>query len=166
MSKSNGLTITNLARRMAELDEVHDDYDNRRRKFNGAASDEDTAWAEQGRKAELYANFAYQQVRALEQMVVNLPAKTLADAGLQLTIAIDRLRWDAFHNGDSARASQLTATYRMLRSALAAIRNAGEQHEICSGDEYGYTDITDPFVPPELPVPPEPSELKLIEAAE
>ena len=54
----------------------------------------------------------------------------------------------------------------MLRSALVAIRNASEQHEICSGDEYGYTDITDPFVPPELPVPPEPSELRLIEAAE
>ncbi len=43
MAKSIGLTITNLARRMAELDEVHDDYDNRRRKFNGAARDEDTA---------------------------------------------------------------------------------------------------------------------------
>ena len=53
----------------------------------------------------------------------------------------------------------------MMRSVFAVIAANCEPHEICR-DGYRYTDLDNPFVPPELPVPPQPTELTLIEAAE
>ena len=164
MSKSNGLTITNLARRMAEVDKIHDDYDDRRYALNKAAS-EDSQYAPHGLRAEKYVQLTFEQISALEATVATQPAESLADAGLQIAIAADWLDLHFPTDYASDVHPQVRSIRRMLRSVLAVIGRNCELHEIC-GDGYRYTDLTNTLVPPELPVPPQPTELTLIEAAE
>ena len=165
MTKSNGLTITNLARRMAEIDKVHDDYDDRRYALNSAAG-EDSEYAPHGLIAENYVRLTFEQISALEGMVATMPAESLADAGLQIAIAADWISRIDYADIDAPKVRHKARVVgRMLRSVLAVIAANCEPHEICR-DGYRYTDLANPFMPPELPVPPVPPEIRLIEAAE
>ncbi len=108
----------------------------------------------------------FNEAGARTPRISTTPAETLADAGLQVAIAaewLDRFKYSDTH--PPAVRTKATVIGRMMRSVFAVIAANCEPHEICR-DGYRYTDLDNPFVPPELPVPHQPTELTLIEAAE
>ena len=150
MSKSNGLTVGALADRMAELTELHDENEKREWELKHAAkgnSDLLPAY----HAATRFTEEIDAQVQATEDMIRTTPAKSLADAGLHIAIALDFA--DYIYDCAECRHQKRDAmiVQRLLRSAGAAIANNGvEMHAICR-THYGSSNRGPVFEPPKLP---------------